>query len=247
MRGRNGMVILAILCIVLSGITYFAVGKKDTSAPEIVFERKSIYYDGEDTSTLLDGVSALDDRDGDVTDSIIITSIYQTSEKTGIVIYAAKDQANNVTTLGRGFFYEGYDMTQILGLPEAEPSNPGEAEPADISGTEITDSDAEETGEIPESGRMTDEDYERIKEQNLAQGIPFIKLLEYEAAIERGSSFNIYRYIEEAVDDVDTIRTMLRVRGNVDTTVPGVYEVTVFAKDSDGNESNMEKIMITVE
>lgn len=250
MSGRSGVVILAVLCAVLSGLIFFTVGKKDTVPPEITFEKKSIYYDGQDTSTLLNGVSASDDQDGDVTESVIISAIYPVSDQTGVVVYAAKDAANNVTTQGRGFYYEGYDAVEAIGL-----SNAVQSDIADIENTETADVQEEGSGDTePESdtqgsadGGLTEEAYEQMKETNLSQGIPFVRLLEHEVVIERGSTFNIYRYIAEAVDDVDTISTMLRVRGSVDTTVPGEYEISVLAKDSSGNESNVEILKVTVE
>lgn len=250
MSGRSGVVILAVLCAVLSGLIFFTVGKKDTVPPEITFEKKSIYYDGQDTSTLLNGVSASDDQDGDVTESVIISAIYPVSDQTGVVVYAAKDAANNVTTQGRGFYYEGYDAVEAIGL-----SNAVQSDIADIENTETADVQEEGSGDTePESdtqgsadGELTEEAYEQMKETNLSQGIPFVRLLEHEVVIERGSTFNIYRYIAEAVDDVDTISTMLRVRGSVDTTVPGEYEISVLAKDSSSNESNVEILKVTVE
>lgn len=247
MSGRSGVVILAVLCAVLSGLIFFTVGKKDTVPPEITFEKKSIYYDGQDTSTLLNGVSASDDQDGDVTESVIISAIYPVSDQTGVVVYAAKDAANNVTTQGRGFYYEGYDAVEAIGLSNAVQSDIENTETADVQEEGSGDTEPESDIQGSADGGLTEEAYEQMKETNLSQGIPFVRLLEHEVVIEQGSTFNIYRYIAEAVDDVDTISTMLRVRGSVDTTVPGEYEISVLAKDSSGNESNVEILKVTVE
>lgn len=250
-NGKSGVIILAALCVIISVVTLFTVKGKDTTAPEIMIEKKAIYYDGVDTSTLLEGITAVDNKDGDVTDSLIVTHIYETGDGTGVVSYAAKDSSKNVATASRGFFYSGYDVEEIIGTEMAEDAaNANESE--DNDSAENADN-AEETaaeqnqGETSENGGTPADDYESIKEQNLAQGIPFIKLVQSEATVEVGSTFNVFRYIEEAVDDKDSINTMLRIEGEVNTSVPGEYEVRVFAKDSDGNQSNVETLKVTVE
>lgn len=251
MNEKSVVVILAALCAVISGFTLFMVRGRDHTAPEIIMEKKAIYYNGRDTSTLFDGVTAVDDRDGDVTDSLIISRIYPSGEGTGIVTYAAKDSANNVTMATRGFFYEGYDPSEVTGINNMKsPDVMGDAQ-----GTEMVEGDTQTPEGIADgtpSGTMEGEsdgtvDYDRLREENLAAGLPFVKLVLHEATLERGSNFNLFRYIEEAVDDVDNISTMLRVDGTVDTTTAGEYELQIYAIDSDGNHSNIETLKITVE
>lgn len=263
MDGRMRIAVLSVLCALLAAVLLVAERRQDTTAPEIVFEKTPIYYDGRDTSTLLEGVSAVDERDGDVTESVLISAVYPVSGETGIVIYAAKDLSNNVSTAGRGFYYTDTAALRAPGLPEsaddadmdgnAAPENP--QEPEDGAQQEPEDGAAAEDGaaELPPEGAQanntmqTDEWYDALREANLSQGIPFVRLVQYEATVERGSTFNIYRYIREAVDDADTIRTMLRVDGTVDTGTPGTYELRVYARDSAGNESNTEILTVTVE
>lgn len=252
MNEKSVVVFLAALCAVISGFTLIAVRGKDHTAPEIIMEKKAIYYNGRDTSTLLDGVTAVDDRDGDVTDSIIISSVYPSAEGTGIVTYAAKDAANNVTTATRGFFYEGFDPAEVTGVGNIKsPDLVGDAQDTEsVEGdTQNAEGNAEEGTAAPDGtpdGTSGVIDYDQLREANLAAGIPFVKLVQYEATIERGSDFNLFRYIEEAIDDADNISTMLRVDGAVDTTTAGEYELQIYAVDSDGNRSNTEILKITV-
>lgn len=255
MNEKSVVVILAALCAVISGFTLITVRGRDHTAPEIIMEKKAIYYNGRDTSTLFDGVTAVDDRDGDVTDSLIISRIYPSGEGTGIVTYAAKDSTNNVTMATRGFFYEGYDPNDVTGINNMKsPDVMGDAQGTETvegdtqtpEGTADGTPDGAAEGESDETAEGT-VDYDRLREENLAAGIPFVKLVQYEAAIERGSDFNVFRYIEEAVDDADSISTMLRVDGAIDTTTAGEYELQIYAIDSDGNHSNIETLKITVE
>lgn len=267
MDGRMRIAVLSVLCVLLAAVLLVAEQRRDTTAPEIVFEKTPIYYDGRDTSTLLEGVSALDERDGDVTESVLISAVYPVSAESGIVIYAAKDLSNNVTTAGRGFYYTDTAALRAPGLPEEDvlsASGDGAQGNPDISGDGVQETSGEDAArgdaaaELPPEGAQTegpqingtmqaDEWYDALREANLAQGMPFVRLVQYEAAVERGSTFNIYRYIREAVDDADTIQTMLRVDGTVDTGTPGTYEVRIYARDSAGNESNVEILTVTVE
>lgn len=250
MNEKSVVVFLAALCAVIFGVTFIAVKGRDHTAPVIVMEKKAIYYNGRDTSTLLDGVTAVDDRDGDVTDSLIISSVYPSAEGTGIVTYAAKDAANNVTTATRGFFYDGFDPYEVTGVNNIKsPDLVGDAQETVEGDTQNAEEDGGDgtTEGLSDGGSAGSADYDQLRETNLAAGIPFVKLVVYEATIERGSDFNLFRYIEEAIDDVDNISTMLRVDGSVNTTTAGEYELQIYAVDSDGNRSNTETLKITVE
>lgn len=61
---------------------------------------------GTDTSLLLTGVTATDERDGDVTDTVTIESVIPNTDGTeASVIYVAKDSKNNVTKETRKVSY----------------------------------------------------------------------------------------------------------------------------------------------
>ena len=54
-----------------------------------------------DDAELLEGVTASDNVDGDVTDSLLIEKISGTGEGSVIVTYVARDGANNVAKVSR--------------------------------------------------------------------------------------------------------------------------------------------------
>lgn len=89
-------VVLLAICIVLF-IT------EDRTGPVITFENEPLIYKEETASEeLLKGVSAIDDRDGDVSDTIRIDKIIELEEaKQVIVTYVAKDRSNNITKCNR--------------------------------------------------------------------------------------------------------------------------------------------------
>ena len=83
-------VVLLVVCLVL----YMG---KDRKGPEIFFdEEKQIEYaEGMDEALLLEGVTAVDEKDGDVSDSLLVEKVAGTNGKEVIVTYVARDGANN--------------------------------------------------------------------------------------------------------------------------------------------------------
>lgn len=76
----------------------------DRTAPVISFaddDRQLTYTKKTSEEDLLEGVSAVDDVDGDVTDSLLIEKISETADGNVIVTYVALDAANNVTKKSR--------------------------------------------------------------------------------------------------------------------------------------------------
>lgn len=96
------------------------------------------------------------------------------------------------------------------------------------------------------NGSLTDEEYAKLKAENQRKGYPFMRLKVHEVTLHVGDRFSIYTYISEVGDDVDTINTMLRLEHNVDTSMAGVYQAKVYARDSDGHVSNIEQLKVTV-
>ena len=96
------VVILCVLDVILLGFSIFLYAGEDRTAPVIVFgEEEPVYREGMDETELLEGVTARDERDGDVTDSLLIEKISGTGEGSVIVTYVARDEANNVEKVSR--------------------------------------------------------------------------------------------------------------------------------------------------
>ena len=90
------------LLLVLVGYRWFDAWRTDTEAPRIqVPEEGTMEYSLEESrEALLQGVKAVDSRDGDVTDTLVVESIRLVDES-GIleVTYGAMDRSNNVAKL----------------------------------------------------------------------------------------------------------------------------------------------------
>lgn len=91
-------VILIVVCAVL----YL---RTDRTPPEIEFyASEAIYTEGEENTGLLEGVSARDSVDGDVTGRIVIEKIIEDREaNSAVVYYAVSDFSGNVAKASRVF------------------------------------------------------------------------------------------------------------------------------------------------
>ena len=90
---------LTVIAVVLTVLSVLTVTFTDSKGPKITVEQKSItYVNGDDKTSLLDGVSAYDAVDGDVTVSLIVKDItVLNSGDTAKVTYAARDNRNNIS------------------------------------------------------------------------------------------------------------------------------------------------------
>ena len=82
----------------------------DTVRPEISFSEGMLEVSVEDPEEkLLQGVKAMDARDGDVTDSVLVESVYGINDQNiATVTYAAFDRAGNVAKTQRQVRYPDY-------------------------------------------------------------------------------------------------------------------------------------------
>ena len=69
---------LIVLCVALGAGTAAVVVTDDRKGPEIELPADGdvTYEEGSDTAPLLEGVTATDEKDGDVTDSLMIENIF---------------------------------------------------------------------------------------------------------------------------------------------------------------------------
>lgn len=106
MKQRLVMLALAAGCIVLAMAGALVYLGQDRKAPEITVEDTEISYtEGGDYEELLEGVTAEDNIDGDLTDQVFVDKIIQTGEDTGIVYYGVMDKHHTVGTARRTITY----------------------------------------------------------------------------------------------------------------------------------------------
>lgn len=115
-------VFLAAGCVVLAAAAGVGIYQKDRTAPVINYDKNEtiLYVEGESQETLLKGVGATDERDGDVTDTLRVDKIYRSGENGAVVVYTAKDHANNIGKIKRKI---NYKATEIEADQENEEKN----------------------------------------------------------------------------------------------------------------------------
>lgn len=262
----TGIIIDILLFLV--AIFIILVSSEDRNAPVITFgDSVIIYHEGEERDKLLIDVIAKDKVDGDVTDSLMIESIQvlNTGDKVNVV-YVARDQRNNVVKASRIVDYIESEEEQVIVPEEVAPIANNENDEA-IDGTDTPSENVEvvdidninETDEVQDDnaegtdseGEDSISDQQGTDEEDntplVSTGDPIIRLNTHEVTISVGGSFNPMRYVAEAVDDIDDAWRRVHVEGTYYTSRAGVYVIKYSVRDSDGNVSNVEELVLTVE
>ena len=243
---------LIVLWLALFAGTAAVMVTSDRKGPEIAVPSGAdvTYEEGSDTALLLEGVTATDDRDGDVTDSVVIENIFPNDDRTGAsVIYAAKDSHNNVTKVTRRVNYKvAGDAAAPEENTEAEGSDAAPAENAEAEGSDAAPA-AEEAQQNDTEG-VKNETNAKMEIEALPSESPRMYLNTYETTVKAGSELDKISYIKEITDDADsqeTLFTDIQVDGEVDTATPGDYTLTYHVTDSNGNQSNMAVLTVHVQ
>ncbi|MGM9912550.1 immunoglobulin-like domain-containing protein [Floccifex sp.] len=117
--------ILVVLTTLVLGILCFVFVSRDTEGPEIIFPSEGItYQEGQSEDQLLNGVKAVDEKDGDVSDSLRIEKIENVENEAKIIVsYVAKDSNNNITKVKKVI-----DNATTAATPQEELSNEQKSE-----------------------------------------------------------------------------------------------------------------------
>lgn len=223
---------LIVLCVALGAGTAAVVVTDDRKGPEIELPADGdvTYAEGSDTAPLLEGVTATDEKDGDVTDSLVIENIFPNDDHTSAsVVYAAKDSHNNVSKATRRVNYKA----SAEDTPAENESAPAAEEPQQ-NDTEGTKNETDAQMEI----------------EALPAESPKLYLNTYEVTVEAGNDLDKTSYIKEMTDDADSQESLfnqIEIDGDVDTAVPGDYMLTYHVTDSDGNRSNAAVLTVHVQ
>lgn len=215
-------------CIALAGAGYMTYKNQDRTAPEIKVDqsKKIAYTEGEDYGKLLEGVTAQDEKDGDLTNEVFVEKVVPVSKKKAVVYYGVTDKAKNVGTARREVTYQT-------------------AEDSDA---------AEEIAQDAAAADEQSIDEQSIDQQSAAlqpNGTrPAMKLAEETKTIARGTSFNALNEVTDAVDDKDDRDTLFRglhIDGNYNVNQAGTYTLQYYVQDSDGNTSDPITFTLTVQ
>ena len=210
-------------CIALACAGYMTYKNQDRTAPEIKVDQseKIAYTEGEDYGKLLEGVTAQDDKDGDLTSEVFVEKVVPVSKKKAVVYYGVTDKAKNVGTASREVTYQA-----------AEDSDAAEETAQDAAAADQQSAD-QQSGTLQPNGTR-----------------PAMKLAEEAKTITRGTSFNALNEVTDAVDDKDDRDTLFRglhIDGNYNVNQAGTYTLQYYVQDSDGNTSDPITFTLTVQ
>ena len=267
---KKWVALLLIACIGLAGGVIFIRMNEDTEGPEIVFtaEAPSVYRPDMSNEELLTGVTATDQKDGDVSSSLTVESVYEIDDSHVAVTYTAKDNSNNITkrkyemkmdsddagkaSEDASAFGEKTDNADALattGIDAGQSENPDTAdyaeESTDISAVEETPTPTPEVDEAAAEKEKQEAEANAMPDQN-----PRIYLTDYLIKVPVGTSVDLLSYVSEIKDDSDDVQALwqkIQIIGEVNSTVPGTYKCTYYVIDSQNNISNNAVLTVIVE
>ncbi len=248
MKQRLITIVLLLGCVAVGAVGVLAYKKQDRTAPVITVSDKKISYTaGDPYDQLLEGVTATDNKDGDLTDEVFVDRVVPTSKKKAVVYYGVMDKSNNVGTARKTVTYHGEnnmgsDAEDIAPADNADAENA--TQPDQSADQEQKDADKQQADQQADQPDATTDDLKANGEK------PAMSLTATSETIARGSNFNATSMVKEVVDDKDdrdTLFRQLHVDGTYDTTKSGTYELTYYVQDSDGNTSDPITFTLTVQ
>lgn len=270
MKKYNWMALIAIAAslTVLIGYRLWDRMAADSVPPEITVEEGVLQvsvYDNRDA--LLQGVTARDQRDGDVTGSLVVESVGGISEDgQADVCYAAFDRSGNVARRSRTIRYTDYQSPKfVLKAPLCFPVGSSfevvtlmgawDALDGDISyrvrATSLSDQTLSEAGTYEILFQVTNSLGDTRKLMLTAELEPVgsynseLYLTDYLIYLPRGTRFNARDYLDSfhySGNRIDLTGGLpdgyhLSLDGKVDTSTPGVYEVKYILSRDQGYQT----------
>ena len=230
--------------------------RTDDTPPQISISEESIQLSVSDPSSiLLQGVTAQDSRDGDVTDSLLVERITKTDGSGAIeVTIAAFDKSGNVAkatrtarytdyqsprfTLNRPLLFSYGSSFDLLAAIGAEDPADGDIQHR-IRATSLDDTTVSSIGDHQVEFRVTNSLGDTVR-VTLPVTVYYadtyglkVELTDYMVYLKTGSDFNAEDYLLQTTRGNASVSLeggmpagySVRITGDVNTAVPGVYPV----------------------
>ena len=255
---RISVVVLFILTLIaFVGTFVFQKKNEDNTIPEIIMENDFIEVSCDATNEdFLKGVKATDEKDGDLTDEVIVESVSRFIEP-GVceVKYAVCDSNNHVAHATRKVRYIDYESPKFKlknslcfslyeNINVASYIGAVDSIEGDISGSVVItspDYTSSVTGiftlELSVANKKGDTSTLSLpfimEDRNLSA--PTIKLKDYLIYIDKNREVDFEDYIVEATDKKDSdLTNKIEIDDNVNFKKSGTYIVHYFVTDSNG-------------
>lgn len=238
----TGTVLLAA-CVILGVISFVIYTGQDHTAPEITVEEANLTYtEGQDYKELMTGVTAQDNRDGDLTEEVFVDKVIPTGESSAVVYYGVIDSAKNVGTASRTVSY----------VPAADDAVSQDVQAAEeaAQGQETAETVQETPAETVQEEQPAQDPAAQAQDLVPNGERPALALTAPSTTVAVGTPFNPMSVVQAMVDDKDTSDTLsqrVMVDGAYDTNVPGSYALTFYVGDSDGNTSDPVSFTLVVQ
>ena len=250
-------IVLFLLCVAAFVLYRMVDGiRTDNKAPEIQFGEVLTISVNDPEDALFRGVKAEDDRDGNVTSSVVVESITMADPgKPARVVYAAFDKAGNVAKAERELIYTDYSSPKfhlsapllyvsgntfdVLDRVQANDVLEGDISQR-VRATAMTENSIANIGVHDVQFRVTNSLGDTV---NLVLPVEVysaevyranLTLTDYLVYVKAGAAFNPRDYLYEftILDESHYLRgsfpseLKLKISGSVDTNTPGVYAVS---------------------
>lgn len=279
MRKKGKWLLLLLVLICCGGFAAYQIlwtEAYDRDPPRITMDSDELTMSVSDPeSTLLQGVTATDPQDGDVTDSLVVESVRGVvAEQEFTVTYAAFDSAGNVTKAQRTVHYADYVSPQfhltgallfrsgtslnIFSVLEAEDVVDGDLtdriKATLTSGNQQISEPGDYTVEFRVTNSLGDTSYfEAPIRVVAAEGAAAdVKLTEYLVYVAKGEKFQPKEYLDTMKAGSETLElghydadVSIDVDSNVDTDTPGTYWVDYTI--TYGNYTGQSRLIVVVE
>lgn len=272
MKPLKIVILIAFVFVSIASLSVYISEKvkTDKTVPEIKVENEMIEVSLKATDEeLLKGVTAHDEKDGDLTGQIIVESISKFTEK-GVskVTYAVCDSNNNVAKATRKIKFKGYESPKfsvsgnlcfsmyeninIRDFIEAEDCLDGNINNQIIITSENYSSSI--AGAYVMDATVTNKkgDTSTIQLPLIVEDRPLsapeIELKEYLIYTKKGKTVDFKSYIVDAVDyREESIKDKVTVESNVDFKKAGTYHVHFYATDDQAQRGHSVMTVIVGE
>ena len=206
----------------------------DSNGPEITFGKDVPVYKGDrNDAALLSNVKAIDTKDGDVSDSIYVDSVYVSTDGTrATATYVAMDSDHHVVKASQHLKCKG-----SVEKSELESTKKETGKEADTKKEEKPDTNKKEVSTQEKQPSQSGEEQQKSENPKA----PVIRLNTSQVTIGVNDRFSYGEYIESITDDEDDYATLsrrLQLSGEYRKLSAGTYEIHYFVRDTDGNKSN---------
>ncbi len=271
MKKWNWLLMLLIAVCLAGFFAYIEIDKlrTDTVAPEIIIETQTLEASVRDPkSALVQGLSAEDDRDGDVTDSLVVENMtLKNTDGLVSVGYAAFDAAGNVAKAERDVQFADYESPKFtLNRPLAYVYGTNFDILSNIGAIDVLDGEIQhrvramplEETSIAQLGthqvlfQVSSSLGDTVKialPVEVYEGDTFnatVTLKDYLIYMKKGESFSANRYLDSFTwlgEEVDLTQGIpanfeVKTKGQVMNQYPGTYVVEYRVTYTDRHETN---------